>query len=158
MDTMERVGQVAIRRATLDDTPWFTSRVSHFNGRIPANKLFLKDRNALLNHIEDTILNHVAFVAEKDGEIVGFISGITRPHPYVTEPDKLDLLVMTHWWVEETFRGSRAGLMLLNTFTDHGKLIADRIVMSLPVESNMGPDAMEKRGYKLSERSFTMEV
>ena len=157
MEATERVSQVIVRTATLGDIPWLENRAHHYNN-IPGNSFFLVDPDVLLNHIKDTILNHVAFVAERNDQIVGFISGLAKNHPYATPPDGFLILAMTHWWVEESFRGSRAGLLLLTTFTDWGKENVDRIVMSLPVESNMDPASLSKRGFELRERAFAMEV
>lgn len=99
---------------------------------------------------------HVVFIADsKDAKPIGFVGGYSIPHPF--NPD-IKLLSEMFWWVSEEHRGSRAGLMLLNAFTSYGKEHADWVTMAIEHNSPINERALTKRGYKLQERSYLLEV
>lgn len=100
--------------------------------------------------------NHIVLIAERESVgNVGFIAGAMSPHafnPYI------NVLYETFWWVDPAYRGSRAGFMLLNEFTEIGKKSADWISFSLEIHSPVNDNVLLKRGFRLQERNFLMEV
>jgi hypothetical protein len=117
---------------------------------------------AVLTNVMD---NHVFLVAverndQGDGsedweKIIGFIAGVLAPHYFNPGITVLSELL---WWVDPNYRGSRAGMLLLDTYTDIGRLRAHWTTMTLEAESPVHPHTLEKRGYRLKETNFMLEV
>jgi hypothetical protein len=56
------------------------------------------------------------------------------------------------------YRGSSAGARLLEAFIAYGKKNADCIVMTLQAKSPVDPRSLERKGFRLYERNFMLEV
>ena len=98
----------------------------------------------------------IVLVAEDNGEMAGAIGGLITPNMWF--PDELELNKI-FWLVSSEYRGSSAGLRLLKAFVKHGKDEGvNRIVMSDELASPLNDDVYIKRGFKLKQRSFIMEV
>lgn len=95
------------------------------------------------------------FIAVQDGQIVGFIAAILAPH--IFNPS-IRVLTELFWWVKPAYRGSRAGLMLLEAMTAYAKDHADMFVMTLEHKSPVRLETLEKRGFELRERNFILDI
>jgi len=146
-----------IRKATLEDLPDIMEELKNFDKFYDSKKKLYRDDETTSAVIGGLIENHVFFVAENNRteRVVGFISGLFCPHMY--NPDIMTL-VETFWWVNPEYRNTRAGLQLLNAYVDYGKENADWIICTIEADSPVNEKSFYKRGFKLKERSFLMEV
>lgn len=145
---------MTIRTFKMTDLPWLVKQLKDFADFYGTKKsLFLSATNteSLLKNLG---INHVMFVAEKDGELQGFIAGYFNPHPYNPE---IKVLNEAFFWVEPNKRGSRAAIKLLDRFVGFGKRFADFVSLTLEDESQMSEKHFIKRGFKLKERNFLLE-
>ena len=98
----------------------------------------------------------ILLVADDKGELKGMIGGLVTINIwYGDEIDATELF----WWVPEEHRNSRAGVLLLKGFIGAAKeKKATTIVLSLLTKSPISDNALIKRGFKLEEKAFIMEV
>jgi hypothetical protein len=146
---------ITVRRAATTDIAWLLGELKKFSSLIGTKIPMLPEgeqAKSILSYLVDT---HVVLVAEKAGERLGFICGVITPH--FLNPT-IRVLAETFWWVAEEHRGSRAALLLFNAFVEHGKFHADWITMALEALSPVNESCLTKRGFKLQERAFLMEV
>lgn len=102
------------------------------------------------------IKDHVGYVCEKDGDVVGFIFGAYSPHIY--NPQVMTL-VQSLWWVKKEHRNTRAAYLLLDKFIEDGKRHADWVICNTIEEADsIKEDIFLKRNFKLKEKSFLLEV
>lgn len=144
-----------VRRAVLSDREFIVGELKKFADFYSTNKsLFLNKENT--SDLVDVFTNHhVAYVAEKDGELFGFITGYLTKHPYNPE---ITTLIESFWWVKEEGRKTRAGSMLLDKFISYGKEVSDFIYLTLEDESPVDERHFIKRGFKLKEKNYFMEI
>lgn len=145
---------VTVRRAVPTDLEWIVAQAFEFSKfyntkSIPFNFTYANF------YFTNLITTQIVFVAEKSGELMGFIAGYLVPHHF--NPN-LRMLAEAFWWVEEKHRGSRAALSLLNEFVAFGKANADLITMSLEENSPASDRSFTKRGFKPKERAYMLEV
>ena len=148
--------EITTRKAQATDVDWLLGELKEFAVYIRTKKHSLfgdeeYSRKGLLGVIE----NHVMFIAVKGEERLGFIAGIKTPHLF---NPKISILVEIFWWVSEKYRNTRAGLMLLNSFTEYGKQNADLVTMALEAHSPVNDKTITKRGYHFHEKNYLMEV
>lgn len=149
------IKQNDIKKAAPADLEWMLDQLKEFS-RFYGTKISLFGD---IDHAAQTVLNmienHVCFVSWR-GEIrTGFIAGYVCPHPYNPE---IQLLTESFWWVDPEYRMSRAGLMLLDKFTEWGEDNCDWVIFTLEHHSPVKDDCLLRRGYRLSERSYLKEV
>lgn len=147
---------VAIRRAELSDIDWLLGQLSNFAKFYGTKKSLFGSTDYSKAFLTVMINEHVFFIADTEqfGPI-GFIAGTLEPHTYNPE---IITLIESFWWVDEKHRGSKAGLMLLNAFTEWGKKNVDWIWMTLETDSPVRDSSLIHRGFKEQERSFLLEV
>lgn len=134
---------------------WLVSQLREFSAFFGTKKsLYGTEENARLG-ITNMINGHIVLVAEREGQLLGFIAGVITPHMF--NPN-IRVLAETFWWVAEEHRGSRAGLMLLNEFMDYGTANCDWITFALEHHSPVDEKCLLRRGFHLQERSYLMEV
>jgi RimJ/RimL family protein N-acetyltransferase len=111
----------------------------------------------LYDKLKYMISEHVVYVAEIDGKFAGAIGGLILPNFWWSR--ELDLTEL-FWWVTPEHRGSTAGYRLLQRFIKHGKddLRIERVIMTRESISPICEDVFTKRGFKLKEQNFVMEV
>lgn len=145
-----------VRHAIIADVEWMLPQLRQFSSVYGTNKsLFPTDEAYGRTLVSQMIENHIVFVAEKDGQPLGFIGGLVTPHYFNPE---IKTLAEMFWWVAEDHRKSRAGLILLNAFIDWGKANTDWITVSLEKSSPVNEKSLTKRGFICAERNFLMEV
>ncbi len=147
---------VTIRRAALSDLAWVMLQAKRFSEFYKTTIPLFGGADSACQVLSNLIENHLVLIAASDVGPLGFISGIVGQHPY---NPSIRLLTETFWWVDEDYRGSRAGLLLLNEFVRWGQENCDWITMcSIDGAPGLSDDAYIKRGFKLKERSYLMEV
>lgn len=147
---------ITVRKATSQDVPWLLSELHEFDRFFGSSRSLFPTIETAEQIVATFVRDHVFLVAQGRDGCLGFIAGIVHPHLY---NPSLTYLTETFWWVTPQFRGSRAGLTLLNAFVIYGKKIkADAIVMSLEHESPVNPETLTRRGFRPKETSYLMEL
>jgi RimJ/RimL family protein N-acetyltransferase len=146
---------VAVRRATPSDIDWIVSELREFASVYQTKKSLFPDPEHAMQVIHSLITGHVVFVAERAGQLMGFIGGMLTPH--FLNP-AIKTLVELFWWVAKEHRQTRAGLLLLNAFTEFGQENADWTTMCLERSSPVNEKTLTKRGYVHQDRSFLREA
>lgn len=145
-----------VRPATVQDIPWLLDELRKFSAFFGTRKpLFPEDEDKALAVVSGLIGSQVFFVSETEGQRSGFIAGILAPHGF---NDEIIQLTEVFWWVSPEYRHTRAAAALYSEFMRVGKEQADWIVMTLEMSSPVNPALFEKRGFRLHERSYLLEV
>jgi hypothetical protein len=118
-------------------------------------KLFPKDEKHIEGVMIKCVEDHLAYIAVSGDVRMGFITGLMHEHLY--NPDIVCLSEM-FWWVQEEYRGTRAGSMLLNKFVEYGKEHCDWVSLALETNSPVDPKHLVKRGFKHLETNYLLEV
>lgn len=144
------------RKAERSDIPWILQELEGFSKFFGTKRPLMHDNQEYKeNFLNNLVDNHACFIAEDNGVPQGFIAGFITPH--FLNPD-IRLLSELFWWVPEKFRLSRAGLKLLDRFLAYGKQNADWITFALETNSPVQDKSLIKRGFRLQERGFLMEL
>lgn len=160
---------ITVRRATSDDVPWLLEQLQAFDQFYGSSRSLFPALDAADAIVSQLVATQPFFLAENADEPIGFIAGALHPHPYNND---LRVLSEMFWWVADEFRGSRAGLALLNAFVafgctkvnddgdpdEHGDAPADWIIMTLEHESPVNPQTLTRRGFRPKETSYLLEV
>lgn len=148
---------VRIRQADENDIAWLLPQLHEFAAFFGSRRSLFPESDERAAVIVQGMLDHPFFIAESRAFAgrLGFIAGTLTPHPY--NPD-ITVLAETFWWVDPAHRGTRAGALLLKHFEDYGRAHADWIVMTLNVETPVKEETLTRRGYRLKERSYLLEV
>ena len=146
----------AVRPAQLEDIQWMLPQLENFSDFYGTHHQLFGTAESSAQVVQFMIEKHVVFVCERsDVGPIGFISGFVNPHIY--NPD-MNVLTEAWWWVLPEFRGTKAGLLLLNSFTEWGKENVDWITFALPHHSPANDACLLRRGYKLQEKTFLLEI
>lgn len=148
-------GTVSIRRADAGDIDWLVSQCRDFASFFDSRHNLFPDEALAREGLWAMISNHIVFIAQKAGIPVGFVAGTLAPHMF---NPAIRVLYEAFWWVTEEHRGSRAGLLLLNSFVAWGREHADWIIFTLENHSPVNDSVLLRRGFTLKERSYLMEV
>lgn len=142
-----------VRKATGGDLDWILQELEQFAQSTKTKySLFAPQEEVRHKIILNIIENHVFFVAEKErGMAAGFIV------PHIFNPEIL-VLYEAFWWVSLDHRKSRAGLKLLNEFVKWGKENVDWIIFGLQNNSGVNDKTLFKRGFRVQERQYLMEI
>lgn len=147
---------ISTRRAAAEDIDWILGQLKNFDRFFGAGKALFQDEGYARGTLAGWIQSHFVMIAESPSRgRMGFIAGVMIPHFF---NPKIRVLAEMFWWVSEEHRRTRAGAMLLSDFTAHGKANADWITFALEEHSPIEDRSLVKRGFKLKERSFLMEV
>jgi RimJ/RimL family protein N-acetyltransferase len=149
---------VSARVARLGDVPWLLDQLRAFDRfygtRAP---LFPEEEQArafLANAIGDWD-KFLFLIAEHELASVGFIAGWFYPHPY---NPRIRVLGEVFWWVAPEYRGTMAAGRLLDRYVNEGRKRADWITITLEAKSPVDPRGLEKRGFRLHETTYLLEV
>lgn len=149
---------IQLRPAEPNDIPWLMTQLKAYSEFFGSKYSLYPTYEYGAQKLTELMDNHVVLVAYSDisdQPCVGFIVGLLTSHFFNPEIMTLTELI---WWVEPDWRNTRAALMLFLEFVDIGKRHANWISMSLEEKSPVSPHALEKRGFKLYEHSFLLEV
>lgn len=144
-----------VRPATAADMPWILEQLVAFDEFFGSSRSFFPSEESAEAKLAFLIEQHVVLVAERAGELQGFIAGLLSGSFY---NETVIQLTELFWWVAEAHRGSRAALVLLNAFTAVGTARAHQVIMSLEDTSPVNPETLLRRGYRPKETSFLLEV
>lgn len=146
---------VQIRPATAADLPWLLEQVVAFDRFYGARRSLLPPTVEKAEAKLAYLIGHVFLIAEDAARgPLGFIAGIVAPH-WMSEREQLSEIL---WWVDEPFRGSRAGLLLLNAFVAKGRALGCDVVMSLENNSPVNHETLFRRGFCAKETAFILEA
>lgn len=102
------------------------------------------------------INEHLVLIATDDERgPMGFIAGYVTPH--IMNPG-ITTLCEVLYWVSEKHRRTRAGLLLMDGFVKWGRENCDWICFGLESNSPVNDATLLKRGFRLKERNFLLEV
>lgn len=149
---------IHIRHATGDDAGWLLEQLREFASFFGTRlSLIPADDGVALAVVHHLIASLEFFVAVDYRSLtpLGFIAGSLAPHPF---NPSVRTLSEVFWWVRPDRRGSSAGARLLDRFLAVGEEKADWIVMTLEAKSPVDPASLERRGFRLHERSYLKEV
>jgi len=161
---------VVVRQARLDDMDWLVSELRAFSEfSTYKHKLFPPDEQSVRNKMAAVITQHFCLISEIDdtllvhhfdGSVVGdprtgFIAGLHGEHWFNPE---IKTFTELFWWVKPEYRGSSAGVRLLNAFIDYGEQRPGWIVFGLEHNSPIKDETLLKRGFRHQERSFLKEI
>lgn len=147
---------IRIRPADANDVPWLVGQLRIFSRFVGTKKpLFSDDEYARIG-MTNMVKDHLVLMADDDAHgQVGFIAGLVTPH--MMNPT-IRTLVEVFWWVAEDHRHTRAGAALLNDFIAWGKAHVDWITFGVEAKSPVRESTLLKRGFRLQERNYLMEV
>lgn len=146
---------IVIRAAEDSDADWILSELQKFSSFFGSKKQLFHSAEHSIPVLKDWIKNHLVLIADDGSKRLGFISGIVHNHLY--NPG-IRVLTETFWWVPEEYRGTRAGAMLFDSFKKWGQKHVDWIMMTLENASPVNEKSLEKRGFKLIEKQFLLEI
>lgn len=147
--------RITTRRADAGDIPWLLIQLERFSSFQGTRLQLYGNQDVMIKGLTNLILNHFVLLAQHTEARVGFIAGVCTPHPF---NPAITLAAEQFWWVMEPYRHSRAGLVLLNGFVDWAKSVADWITFGLEANSPVNDRTLTRRGFRLQERAYLMEV
>ena len=147
---------ISIRSATLNDIDWILGELKKFADFYDSKKSLYGDESQSKIALSNLIDQHIFLIADKESVgPIGFIAGLISPHLF---NQAIKTLSELFWWVTESERLSRAGSMLIDEFLAWGKANADWIFFSLEQNSPVDEKCLLKRGLRLQEKQYLMEV
>lgn len=147
---------IDIRKAEPSDIDWLIGELYDFELTYGLKKVsFLMDEKFAREKLLELIEKHVAFIATKDFDRAGFIIGYYGIHPFTKD---LKALQELFFWVSHEYRKTRAAAMLMNAFVESGKKIADWIIFARLPGSNISERTLTRKGFRLMEQNYCMEV
>jgi N-acetylglutamate synthase-like GNAT family acetyltransferase len=151
-----------IRPASRADIPWLLEQLRAFADFSNTAHSLFPDEESVATAIVDSLIAQagqwqgVFLIAEAaDHTRLGFIVGLLGAHPF---NPRVRVLSELFWWVTPNHRGSSAGARLLDAFVGFGKRHADQVVLTLEHESPDLEAGFVRRGFRLKERTFLLEV
>lgn len=150
------LGSVKVRPAVEGDISWIAAELGEFaEFASTRHSLIPSDPEVMRQGFNQFVKNHIFLVAERDLVPMGFVAGVVFPHLF--NPEIL-VLQEVFWWVMKAYRGSRAALMLLDAFIAWGRESVDWIFFSMQPNTPAGDRVLLKRGFKLQEKTYLLEV
>jgi hypothetical protein len=144
-----------VRRGTFDDIEDILVMLQEFAVFYNSRYSVYPDEEHAKKFLTSMVNDHLVLVCTHDGETIGLIAGMLLPH--IFNP-KIKTLVETFWWVQKDYRETRAGAMLLNEYVRFGRQNVNWILATIEDNSPVRDETFLKRGFKLKEKSFLMEV
>jgi RimJ/RimL family protein N-acetyltransferase len=149
--------RISVRKATLDDLGWLLGQLREFSRFLDTELDIFGDDEYVGAAVRNLIQNHVVFISEsEDVGPTGMIAGLLMHHPF--NPG-INVLAEQFWWVDPKYRGTRSGILLLDIFTRWAREIRiDCVAFGLEENSPINDRCLTKRGYRLKERTYVLEV
>ena len=144
-----------IRSAALLDLDWICVELRKFDEYYGSEIALYGEDEYVRSALTGMIDKHILLVAEEKGKLVGFIGGLCGTHFY---NPKIKTLAQIFWWVIPSKRRSRAAVMLLDEFVEYGARFFDHVTLKLSVKADFGGHSLGKRGFKLVDRTYLMEM
>lgn len=153
---------IAVRAAVPTDIGWLLGELAQFAKFTGIAHGQIKDNERTRGRLLDLISRHYFIVADEVLEHcttpVGFIAAYEQEHPFF---EGTRWLAEVFWWVTPEARHSRAGAMLFNEYLKYAHSRPDldtQVSIALEELSPIKPASLEKRGFKLVERSFIKTI
>ncbi len=146
--------KMIVEPLTEEDLEWFVETAAVDMLRYEVKREELIDIDNLYRLARMGLETQTAFVAKLDGVCVGALGGLLVPNTF--NPN-LTSLVEVFWYVLPEYRQSRAGLLLLNAYTEKGEEVAFETTLCLLGSSEIKMKTLEKRGFYLGEFAFRKE-
>lgn len=143
-----------VRKAALSDINYILSQLKDFS-EIFGSKYSLYDEESAPSILELMIKEHVFFVVERVGQVIGFMSGILTPHIY---NPKITVVYTSFFWVEEAYRKSRAAYMLISEYVKYSKQICKWIFFSIETKTIIKDSSLKKFGFSVTGKNYLLEV
>lgn len=144
---------IGIRDAKRSDLPWLVAELRRFDEAFGADRSLFPDMDRAVHTLTALMDAGPFYVADDDGQAIGFIAGVLTPHYFNPAIQTLAELL---WWVVPERRTSSAGLKLLDAFLAYGRVHADWVICTMR-DVHQKP-ALSRRGLRGYERSFIHEV
>lgn len=143
-----------VRPATAEDRDWMVEELrqfaAHAGGKHP---LFVE--SYAREWVPRLIAEHFVRIAQATTGRAGLLVGLVGTHPL---NPRIRTLSELFWWVCVRHRASRAALLLMNAFVLWGRAHADMIILSMEATSPIKESALARRGFRLQERAYCLEV
>lgn len=146
---------ITVRRAVAADVPWLLDQLRDFDAFYGSSRSLYPDLDVAEQIVAGLVDTQPFFIAENADGPIGFVAGFLAPHNLNPE---IRVLCEQFWWVDPAYRGSRAGLALLNELIAFGRVHADWIIMTLEHESPVNPQTLTRRGFRPKETSYLLEI
>jgi hypothetical protein len=147
---------MVVRAAEPGDAAWLCEQLRAFATEYPTRRSIWPSDDYAEALVGTLIRTQFVAIAEEDGQPIGLIAGICQPH--ALNPD-LTIATELAWWVVPPKRGTRAGLLLLDTFDTWATSAGAHLVnMTLEVGSPVSDRCLTRRGYALAERQYLRDV
>lgn len=140
-----------IKPAQPEDTPWIVEVAAKdmICNEVGRPELYQPDR---LDPIVDKIvIEGTGLICWKDGERVGMVGGVLTPHYLL--PTRI-LLVEIVWYVENTYRQTRAPYLLMKGYKQLIEDKADEGVFTLLKHSPIKDSSLERLGFSFVEKQY----
>jgi hypothetical protein len=147
--------EITVQQASTNDLAWSLEQLKKFSDFFTSNKKLFPDQVYAETFITNLINNHVFLIAKRGEECLGLIAGQFFSHPF---NPSIRVLAELFWWVDEVHRKGFAGAKLLKSFIEIGKANVDWITFGLEHNSPVSEDSILRRGFKLQERNYLMEI
>lgn len=135
----------------INDLPWFveTAAINMLTYELKRPELINVENLYMLSRkgLEDK----TAFVVKKGGENIGALGSVLVPNflnPFIKT------LAEVFWYVLPEYRNTRAGLLLLNSFDERARQLAQDATLSLLPSSLVNLNTLKKRGFNMEEVGF----
>jgi hypothetical protein len=145
------MGAQVVRYATSADISWMIAELKDFDDFYAARRRLYPGQEEAERKLEVLIKNHVCLVAP---DVRGFIAGLLAPH-YMN--DEIVVLTEVFWWVPKEHRRSRVGYQLLKRFTEHGRKVADWVIVTSGVSYPICGRIFERLGFRKQETCYLLE-
>jgi hypothetical protein len=145
-----------VRQAVPNDFEWLKGELEEFSSQYETKKPMFHSEEYSRLIFENIIDKHVALVSETPaGEPSGAICGMCTPHCF--NPN-IRVLTEVFLWVKGEYRRTTACTMLINAFTEVGKVIADWVLFATSGKHPISDISLGKLGYEHIETSYKLEV
>jgi RimJ/RimL family protein N-acetyltransferase len=145
---------IQVRAAQESDLPWMLGQLEMFAALYPTKRSLWPGIDVAEQKLRDLIRDHPCFVACRGELRVGFVCGLLAPFYFNRD---VTTLIELFWWVDPSYRPSRAATLLLDTFIRFGREHAHRIEFSATSLTRVRPASMKRRGFRPHTTQFLLE-
>jgi GNAT superfamily N-acetyltransferase len=145
-----------VRPAVLADIPQLLRFGKHFVGAAPYGGK--ADEASICSQLRRCIDEGLAFVADKDGQLIGGIVGISSALWY---DQSTRVAAELAWWVEPAHREGLTAFKLLNAFENKAKELGHSKCVMMLITLMQGESIgriYERRGFRLTEQAYIKDL
>lgn len=145
---------ITVQPLGLDDIEWFVEVAAVRMLQEELKRPELVNLDQLYTLAGKGMQDGTAWVAKGFNGNVGALGSILTPNPF---NPVFTTLAEIFWWVDPSYRESRAGYLLFKEFDARASVIANEATMSLLPSSVVSIKSLEKRKFMLGEFGFRKE-